>query len=479
MPENTNNAAPVIVIGGGISGLACAWRLKQRGAPVLLLEKSSRFGGVIQTVEQNGFLFECGPQSFMLTPPLAELIESAGLTGEVQKAPPRAPRYILKNGKLVAAPRSPLSLFGTPLMDGGTKWRLLTEPLRRSHPPDEDESVAAFVRRKFGDSLLENLAGPFVSGVYAGDPEKLSLRSVLPSAYEWERVSGSLLRGALRQMRSRPKRTGPRPGLCSLKRGAGSLLSTVGERLGDCAKLGVAVNAVNRNTGTAGWQFEVQSRVENVVAGGKNEVSVAARAVVVACDAGQAGRMLRAISPQFQEPLNAIPYAPVAVVALGYRREAIGRPLNGFGFLIPRKEGLRTLGTVWNTSLFPGRAPEGHVLLTSFAGGATDTEICGWSEDRIAATVHEELARALNIHESPVARHVQINPQAIPQYNLGHGQITESVNRLCDETPGLYLAGNYLEGPSTGACVARSFRIASEIENFLKSSTTPGSSSSP
>jgi oxygen-dependent protoporphyrinogen oxidase len=236
---------------------------------------------------------------------------------------------------------------------------------------------------------------------------------------------------------------------------------------------------VNRNTGTAGSQFEVQYRLESVAAGDTNEISVAARAVVVACDAGQAGRMLRAISPQFQEPLNAIPYAPVAVVALGYRREAIGRPLNGFGFLIPRKEGLRTLGTVWNTSLFPGRAPEGHVLLTSFAGGATDTEICGWSEDRIAATVHEELARALNIHESPVARHVQINPQAIPQYNLGHGQITESVNRLCDETPGLYLAGNYLEGPSTGACVARSFRIASEIENFLKSGTTPGSSSSP
>ncbi len=478
MPENTNNAAPVIVIGGGISGLACAWRLKQRGVPVLLLEKSSCFGGVIQTVEQNGFLFECGPQTFMLTRALAELIESVGLTGDVQKATPRAPRYILKNGKLVAAPLSPLSLLGTPLMDGGTKWKLLTEPLRRSHPPDTDESVAAFVRRKFGDSLLENLAGPFVSGVYAGDPEKLSLRSVLPSAYEWERISGSLLRGALRQMRSRPKRTGPRPGLCSLKRGAVSLLSTVGERLGDCAKLGVAVNAVNQTSG-AGSQFEVQCRIESVVAGGKNEVSFAARAVVVACDAGQAGRMLGAISPQFQEQLNAIPYAPVAVVALGYRRESIGRELNGFGFLIPRKEGLRTLGTVWNTSLFPGRAPEGHVLLTSFAGGATDTEICGWSEDRIAATVHEELARVLDLRESPVARHVHINPQAIPQYNLGHGRITESVNRLCDETPGLYLAGNYLEGPSTGACVARSFRIASEIENLLKTGTTPGSSSSP
>src|SRR5579863_2010970 len=406
MPENTNNAAPVIVIGGGISGLACAWQLKQRGVPVLLLEKSPRFGGVIETVEQNGFQFECGPQSFMLTPPLAELIESVGLTGDVQKATPRAPRYILKNGKLVAAPLSPLSLFGTPLMDVETKWRLLTEPLRRSHPPDEDESVAAFVQRKFGGSLLENLAGPFVSGVYAGDPEKLSLRSVLPPAYEWERASGSLLRGALRQKRMQPKRKGPRPTLCSLRRGAGSLLNAIGERLGGSARLGVSVTAVQRSGAATSPRFAIQCSGGYV---GTNE-SLEAIAVVVASDAGQAGRMLSAVSPKFAEPLDAIPYTPVAVVAAGYRREAIAHSLNGFGFLVPRKEGLRILGTVWNSSLFPGRAPDGQVLLTSFAGGATDPGLCAWTQDRIAATVHEELARVLGIRESPTAGHVQIFP---------------------------------------------------------------------
>ncbi len=469
MPENTTNAAPVIVIGGGISGLACAIRLRQCGTPVLLLEKSTRFGGVIQTSEQDGFLFECGPQSFMLTDPLAELIDSVGLTGELMRAAPRAPRYILKNGKLAPAPLSPFSLFGTSLFDAGTKWRLLTEILRRSRPPENDESVAAFTRRKFGNSLLENLVGPFMSGVYAGDAEKLSLRSVLPQAYEWERKSGSVLRGALRQMRNRPKRTGPRPGLCSLRRGAGSLLNTIGQQLGDGARLGVAVNSVLRNTTAGSPRFEAHCTVEkrNSSSEAVTNESIMASAVVVACDAGQAGRILGQESPQFTQPLSAIPYAPVAVVAAGYRREAVGHALDGFGFLVPRKEGLRTLGTVWNSSLFPGRAPENHVLLTSFAGGATDPELCTWTENRIATTIHEELVRALGIREAPVAHHVQVYQRAIPQYNLGHGRIMETLKGLCEGMPGLYLAGNYLEGPSTGACVSRSFQIASEVEEFL------------
>ena len=205
MPDAKTISAPVIVIGGGISGLACAFRLKQRGIPFLLLEKSDCFGGVIQSVQQNGFLFERGPQSFTLTSSLNELIEAAGLSGELLRAPSRMPRYIYVGGKLVPAPMSPFSLLTTSLLNAHTKWNLLTEPLRRTHPPNEDESIASFVRRKFGASLLDNLAAPFVSGVYAGDPEQLSLRSAFPQVYEWEKNHGSLLRGAISKMRSRPE----------------------------------------------------------------------------------------------------------------------------------------------------------------------------------------------------------------------------------------------------------------------------------
>ncbi len=462
MPDAAPNSAPVIVIGGGISGLACAFRLKQRGVPVLLLEKSNSFGGVIQTVQQNGFLFENGPQSFMITPELAELIEAAGLSGELLRAAPRMPRYIYSGGTLVPAPLSPFSLLTTPLLDARTKWNLLTEPLRRTRAANPDESIAAFVRRKFGSSLLDNLVGPFVSGIYAGDPEQLSLRSAFPLVHEWESKSGSVLRGAIKQKLRSRKSKGRRNkrGLCSLNRGVGSFLHALGAQLGTSARLGVTVDTVQRNTSSDKARFEVRC-------GGATNETLEASAVICATETTAAGRMLIALSQQFPKTFGGISYASLAVISEGYRREAIGRALDGFGFLAPRKEGLRLLGCVWNSSLFAGRAPEGQVLLTSFAGGATDPEICTWSEERIASTIHEELTRVLDIREAPVARHVHIYQRAIPQYNLGHFGILTELKWICDAMPGLYLAGNYLEGPSMGSCVMRSFRVADEVEAYL------------
>jgi oxygen-dependent protoporphyrinogen oxidase len=465
MPDAKTISAPVIVIGGGISGLACVFRLKQRGIPFLLLEKSERFGGIVQSIKQDGFLFELGPQSFTLTPPLNELIEAAGLSGELLRAVPRMPRYIYVGGKLVAAPMSPFSLLTTSLLSAGTKWNLLTEPLRRTHPPTADESIASFVRRKFGASLLENIAAPFVSGVYAGDPEKLILRSAFPHVYEWEKNHGSLLRGAIRKMRSRPKNPGTQKarGICSLERGVSSLFDALGAQLGDSAKRGVGVDAVIRNNSTHQERFEVRC----IVGGAQRNESLAASAVICATETAPAGAMLAPSSEQFTKSLARIPYAPIAVVSAGFRHEAVGRALDGFGFLVPRTEGLRVLGCVWNSALFPARAPEGHVLLTSFAGGALNPELCSWNEEQIASAVHEDLAHVLNISEAPVVQSVHIYQRAIPQYNLGHEQIVAELKRTCDAVPGLYLAGNYLEGPSMGACVERAFRVVDEVENYL------------
>jgi oxygen-dependent protoporphyrinogen oxidase len=465
MPDAKTISAPVIVIGGGISGLACAFRLKQRGIPFLLLEKSDRFGGVIQSIQKDGFLFERGPQSFTLTAPLNELIEAAGLSGELLRAPSRMPRYILVGGKLVAAPMSPFSLLTTSLLSAGTKWNLLTEPLRRTHPPTEDESIASFVRRKFGASLLDNLAAPFVSGVYAGDPEQLSLRSAFPQVHEWEKNHGSLLRGAISKMRSRPKNPAAQKvrGICSLTGGVSSLFDALGAQLGDSAILRVGVDRVLRNTSPDKPRFEVRCTFGDV----ERNDSLDASAVICATESAPAGAMLGPSSEQFTKSLARIPYAPIAVVSAGYRRDAVGRALDGFGFLVPRKEGLSVLGCVWNSALFPGRAPEGHVLLTSFAGGALNPELCSWNEDRISAAIHEDISRVLNITEQPVVRSVHVYQRAIPQYNLGHFRIMTELKWTCDATPGLYLAGNYLEGPSMGACVERSFRVVDEVENYL------------
>jgi oxygen-dependent protoporphyrinogen oxidase len=462
MADPTPNSAPVIVIGGGISGLACAFRLKQRGIPVLLLEKSDCIGGVVQTILQGGFLFENGPQSFMLTPELGELIEGAGLSGDIVRAAPRMPRYIYCGGKLVPAPLSPFSLLTTSLLDGSTKWNLVTEPFRGTLPPNPDESIAEFVRRKFGNSLLENLAGPFVSGVYAGDPEQLSLRSSFPKIHELESKYGSVLRGAMKQMFGKRRNPGAKTkrGLCSLNRGVGSLMQALGERLAPDARLGVTVEAVLRNAAPDMPQYEVRC-------GAGMTEAIAASAVVCAADPASAGPILAPASLQFAKSLGKISYAPVAVVSAGYRREAIGRALDGFGLLVPRKEGMHVLGCVWNSSLFPGRAPEGHVLLTSFAGGATDPELCAWSEDRVASTIQDEIARVLEIRDAPVTRHVKVYARALPQYNLGHQGVMTELEWACNATPGVFLVGNYLEGPSLGACVARSFRVADEVKEYV------------
>ncbi len=215
----------ILVIGGGISGLACAWRLRQLDRPVLLLEGGPRFGGVIDTVAQNEFRFDIGPQSFTNTQALSELIDELGLGSELLQADPRAPRYILKNrrlvglgsellqadprapryilkgGRLVPAPLSPPHLLLTPLLGARTKLRIISEPFRQTRPPETDESVAAFVRRKFGADLLANLVAPFISGVWAGDPEKLSLASSFPSVRRLEERYGSVIRGAMKQRR--------------------------------------------------------------------------------------------------------------------------------------------------------------------------------------------------------------------------------------------------------------------------------------
>jgi oxygen-dependent protoporphyrinogen oxidase len=373
-------------------------------------------------------------------------------------ADPLAPRFIYHGGKLVPAPMSPPALLKSSLLDAITKWRLATESLRRSYPPEFDESVSAFVRRKFGASLLDNLVAPFVSGVHAGDPEQLSLRAAFPQIHEWEKTYGSVLRGAIKQMRQKPKDGGGRPGLVSFPRGVGSLLDALRVQLGTIVHSGVSVVSVTHCDVRSGARFTLE------LERGEHRETIAASAVVIATEPYAAANLLRPISLEFEELLEPIAMVPMAMVAAGYRRKAVGHPLDGFGFLVPRNEGLRTLGTVWNSSLFPGRAPQGHVTMTSFVGGATDPGITTRPEEQIAAAVHEELAKVLQIRERPVVQRVQRYKRALPQYNIGHTARIEQLEQLCRENPGIHLAGNYLTGPSFGACVERAFQVARGIE---------------
>ncbi|MGD0427658.1 MAG: protoporphyrinogen oxidase [Candidatus Acidiferrales bacterium] len=459
-----NNSAKVAVIGAGISGLACAHRLQQQGVDVTVYESNSAAGGLIDSVEKDGLLFEAGPQSFQGTPALLDLIRELGLESQLQKADPRAPRYVLLHGRLRKVPMSPQALLTSTLLNPLSRWKIASEPFKKSQPPTEEESVAAFVRRKFGHEILEYLVAPFVSGVYAGDPEKLSLKAAFPTLDEWEREYGSVLRGAIKSRAPKEQRTSAPP-LCSFAHGVATLPRALAAKLGDSLQYETrAVSATFSAQPSAGGA----AREIRVVRNGQ-ELSAHAGAVVMATPAYAAAHVLESFSPPLAQTLSGIAYAPVAVVASTYYRQQVGDPLEGFGFLVPRGEKVRTLGTVWNSSLFPGRAHEGSVTITSFIGGATDPDVIRLHEENIAAIVTEENARILGITGPPVEVAVWKYPRALPQYNLGHGHIVESIRDAERASPGLFFAGNYLEGPAIGKCVETGFQTAEAVGKYLQS----------
>ena len=450
---------PALVVGGGISGLVCAYALRKSGIDAQLVEASPRSGGVINSVNRDGFLLELGPQSFSGTRALRELCEELGISNEILQAPPRAPRYVLIDGKLQPAPLSPPAFFMSSIINGATKWALLRDILGRSTPPDADESVANFVRRKFSPQLLDRLVGPFVSGVYAGDPERLSLRSAFPQLYEAERATRSIVRGMMRLAKSKK---GPRelPALQTFREGNETLVRALAKNLGPALLTETKVAEISRqSTGSFDLRLESRSSIE----------SVSTKSLILATPTDITGSLLSQLDSSFLSALNSIDYAAVAVVSLGYRQQDIGHSLNGFGFLVPRSSGLRVLGSVWNSSLFPGRAPEGQALLTSFVGGASDPTATKLNAQELASLVHREISPVLSMKSEPVFSNVTIWPRALPQYNLGHGDRLAAVAKSRSRFPGLWLTGNYLQGPAIGSCVDQTLAVAEEVRNHLGS----------
>jgi oxygen-dependent protoporphyrinogen oxidase len=343
-----------------------------------------------------------------------------------------------------------------------TKWNIACDAFGTTDPPEEDESVAAFVRRKFGAELLQRLVGPFVSGIYAGDPERLSLRAAFSQLHEAEESAGSVIRGMMRAARSRK---GPREGptLMSFRDGNGTLVRALAANLGAALRVGEEVVGIGVRRERTAVKFEVRTNAT------MRDETVFAERLVLATSADVAGTLLRDVNAAFEPVLAGIEYAPVAVVSLGYRREDVAHSLQGFGFLVPRSSGLQVLGTVWNSSLFPGRAPAGHVLLTSFVGGATNPAAVALSAYELCDLVHREIAPLLRVRAAPVFSHVQVYRRALPQYNIGHTDRLRGLERLRVETPGLFFVGNYLRGPAIGNCVELAMSTAESVRDQLKS----------
>ena len=359
-------------------------------------------------------------------------------------------------------------LVTSSFLSGGTRTAILRDILGKSEAPEPDESVAAFIRRKFSPTLLDRLVGPFVSGIYAGDPEKLSLRAAFPILYEAEKAAGSITRGAFKVMKQRkaargstPQPPREKPTLQTFREGNETIIRAIAGKLADQLTCGVEITRIE----PLGFQPGAALRRASAspCAAPRGEETLEAERLILSVPTAIAGKLLESVDAGFSAQLGAIDYSGVAVVSLGYAKENVADPLAGFGFLVPRSSGLSILGTVWNSSLFPGRAPEGHALLTSFVGGATNPGAMQQPSESFAAQVHREIATLLGIRKDPAFSNVTIWPRAIPQYNLGHTARIAAINSLRARFPGLYFSGNYLNGPAIGTCVEHALKIADEV----------------
>jgi oxygen-dependent protoporphyrinogen oxidase len=458
MASDPSTQRDVLVLGAGISGLTTAFLLSRQGLKVTVLEAAPRAGGAVETLADGPWRFEMGPNTVLEgNADVTALIAACGLAEEKLTAPAAAKkRYLWKGGRLHALPGGPGGFLGTPLFSLGAKLRLFKEPWIGKPADGREETIAEFVRRRLGTEFLDYAVGPFVSGVYAGDPERLSVRWAVARIYALERDHGSLIRGAL------AKRKGPAPagGMITFPDGLAALPRRLAREIGD-VQTGVFCRRVTRSGG--GYAVETESE-----AGSR---SFTADRIVVAVPADVAARLLDGLTGGGSRLFAEIPYAPIAIVSLGVRRADVVHPLDGFGFLAPRKEGLNILGCLFTSTLFPGRAPEGHASLAAFVGGRTNPEITTRDDGAIYATVRGELGRALGLSGEPVFHHVRRWPRAIPQYELGHGRFIERAEEIERQNPGLRISGNFLRGISVPDCIRNATALAAEISAEISAGT--------
>jgi oxygen-dependent protoporphyrinogen oxidase len=446
--------AAVAVVGAGIAGLTAAHRLKRQGYRVVVYEASERAGGVIRTERREGYLAELGPNSIVAgSAALAELLTQLGLDSSRVEAQREAKkRYIVRKGRLVALPLSPSQLLTTRLLSNGAKLAIFGEPMVEPGDSPMEESVATFVRRRFNQEVLDYVANPFVGGIFAGDPEQLSARHALPRLHDLEHTHGSVMKAMGEMLRAGRGSGGP-PGqrLLSFKGGLQEITDALAKELR--SELRVKAPATQIRTGPKGWTVSAAYQAAELY-----------DAVIYAAPAHCADEMDFSFEGADRvKTLASIDHPPVAVLALGFRREDVGHKLDGFGFLVPDVERRNVLGVVFSSSVFPGRAPEGHVLLTAFVGGVRNPDLANADLSTLTARVLDDLRLLLGVRGEPTFRAFHLWPKAIPQYTLSHGRFREIMDDAERRNPGFALAGSYREGVAVGDVIASAGQAADRI----------------
>jgi len=461
----------VVVVGGGLSGLAAARAVADEAArrslplELILLEKDPVLGGKIRSTREAGYLCEHGPNGFLDNKPATlALAKRLAIEPKLLKSNDKArKRFVFTDGELKALPEDPVSFLLSDILSIRGKLRLAAEFLLPQGDASEDETVAAFVRRRLGNEALEKLIDPMSAGICAGDPNVMSLRSCFPKVAQIEAQFGGLLKGMLAMQKMAkamgkqgPQGAGPGGVLWSLQEGAGELIDELARSLGEqVVRPGVGAEALERRDG-GGWTVATSDgeRLE-------------ADAVVLATPAYDAAQLLRGHDPDLAELLYAVPYVPAAVACVGFRREDVTHPLDGFGFLIPSSEGRKILGSLWSSSIFARRAPEGAVLLTQIVGGARNPELVGLGDEDLLRVVADELAWTLGIRAEPSFARIIRWPKAIPQYVVGHGARVKVIEGRVAALGGLHLGGNAYYGIGINDCTAQAAVLGPKVADAL------------
>jgi oxygen-dependent protoporphyrinogen oxidase len=441
-----------IVVGAGIAGLAAAVELQQHLQDVLVIDPSDRPGGVMRTDHVGGYVIERGPNTFQVKAPMLASLRRDGLDPLLLRALPASRlRCIYHGGHLVRVPMSPVGLVRTPLLSARGKWRLLAEPFVRRGDGGV-ESVAEFAGRRLGREAVDNLVGPFLTGVYAGDEQQLGAEAVFGSLVENERRAGSITAGLVAGLFRRRGPKGLR-GIHSATEGLGPFARGLSELLVEPPALGSSVSGVRREGGE--WTVDVSG------AGGVSRLRT--RRLVVAAPSREAAEILRSASPEAAAELESISYAPIVGVPVGIKPQDVRTPIEGFGFLVPRSAGVRLLGCLFMSQLFPGRAPSGCELLQCLLGGLRWPEAFDLPDDVIADQVRADLDRVLGLAGDPEILAVTRWPRAVAQPDRDHVRRVARIRAHLADQPGLALAGSYVAGVSVPDSFASGVAAAHEI----------------
>ncbi len=444
----------VAIIGGGISGLTTAYQLQRAGHKVAVLERQVRTGGNAISERSGGFLMEHGPSSLN-----AGAEAAVALSGKLGLNDQRCAlgagvryRYLVGQSRVDRLSPHPHGVLNSNYLSMRGRLRMLAECLVAARTDGTEESIADFWSRRFGQEFSDRVIDPLVGGLFAGSASAMSVDAVFGALLEMEEHYGSISRGIFQRRLAGGSMPGRR--LFSWRTGMGALPTALAKQLGPAIHTGIVVRRIRATPGSF--------RVETGTSG-----TVNARAVVIATQPHVASTLFQGVDDAAAQAAAAISAPPLAVVFLGYRREQVAHPLDGLGWLSPSHEKRVVSGTLFSSTMFPGRAPKGHVALAAYVGGARAPELARQAPEELVVLAHAEHRELLGVKGEPVITKIRQWPRGLPQYNLGHRDRIATIQGIEKRLPGLFVTGNYFTGPAVATCIAQAAETADRIHDFL------------